>query len=60
MGKKPRVVVLPEDIIDVLIAFMTQLTMYAVNSDVSTVGVKPKSKTRMWIKPTTTRINMAK
>ncbi len=47
MGKKPRVVVLPEDIIAVLIAFTTQLTMYAVNSVVSTAGVKPKSTTRM-------------
>ena len=53
-------VVLPEETIAVLIAFMTQLTMYAVNSDVSTVGVKPKSKKRMWTKPNTTRINMAK
>ena len=53
-------VVLPEETIAVLIAFMTQLTMYAVNSDVSTVGVKPKSKTRMCIVPTMTRINMAK
>ena len=39
MGKKPRVVVLPEEIIAMLIAFITQLTMYAVNSDVSTVGL---------------------
>ena len=49
MGKKPLVVVLPEDRIAVLIEFMTQLTMYAVNSVVSTAGVKPKSKTRMCI-----------
>jgi len=60
MGKKPRVVVLPEEIIAVLKALTTQLTMYAFNSDVSIVGMKPKSKTRMWIKPTTTRINMDK
>jgi folate-binding Fe-S cluster repair protein YgfZ len=51
---------LPEEIIAVLKALTTQLTMYAFNSDVSIVGMKPKSKTRMWIKPTTTRINMAK
>ena len=61
MGKKPRVVVvLPEDRIAVLIEFMTQLTMYAVNSVVSTAGVKPKSKTKMCTEPTKTRIKMAK
>ena len=47
MGKKPRVVVLLEDIIAVLNAFTTQLTMYAVNNVVSTAGVKSKSTTRM-------------
>jgi len=47
MGKKPRVIVLPEEISAVLKALTTQLIMYAVNSVVSTAGVKPKSTTRM-------------
>ena len=47
MGRKPRIVVLPQENIAVLVAFTTQPLIFAVNNVVSTIGLKPKSKIRM-------------